>query len=41
MEGVSGREFEPDDDGSYYFKAINKVEDTQAEADSLVVVFRA
>lgn len=40
MDG-HGAEFEPNDDGSYYFKAINKVEDTQAEAASSVIVFRA
>ena len=40
LEGATEAIYEPTDDGSYYFIATNKVENTEASLSSDVVVFR-
>ena len=41
IEGATGEIYKPNDDGTYYCKVINKVEDTEAALNSNTVVFTA
>ena len=41
IEGADGDIYAPDDDGSFYFAAINKVDESEVLVRSNVIVFRA